>query len=340
MAATIKDIAKMVGVNPSTVSRVINGTASISEETKNRIKQAMLELDYHPNSLARSLVNGSTFSIALVIDAGNKDAFSNAFFIQSVSAIEAVAQEKGFNLVITSDTDNSNAVKNLILEKKIDGIILPISVASEELVELLLKNQFPFILLGEPETKIDGVNWIDMDNRKGAEDAVNCLIRSGYDKPLLLVENQEPMFERKRIEGFKAVMGMMDEESERILIVGNDTDGICTYSTLEKFYEGNEIFDSVICTNNIIAFHVLKFFRKKGLRIPEDIGIVTFDNYPLAEYMDPPLTVIDVDTYRLGEEAANELFSIIQDPAKEKAGILLPTRIIERRSTGGKLRVE
>lgn len=128
MPATIKDIAKKVGVNPSTVSRVINGTASISEETKQKIKDAMRELDYHPNSLARSLVNGSTFTIGLVIDAGNSDAFSNAFFIRSVSAIEAVTQQRGFNLLITSDTDkeNNTAVKNLVLEKKIDGIILPV----------------------------------------------------------------------------------------------------------------------------------------------------------------------------------------------------------------------
>lgn len=119
MPATIKDIAKKVGVNPSTVSRVINGTASISEETRQKIRDAMKELDYHPNSLARSLVNGSTFTIGLVIDAGNRDAFSNAFFIRSVSAIEAVAQEKGFNLLITSEAnrENESIVKNLVLEK-------------------------------------------------------------------------------------------------------------------------------------------------------------------------------------------------------------------------------
>ena len=82
MAATIKDIAREVGVNPSTVSRVINGTASISEETKAKIRKVMQELDYHPNSQARGLVNGSTFTIGLVMDAGNKNAFSNTFFIK------------------------------------------------------------------------------------------------------------------------------------------------------------------------------------------------------------------------------------------------------------------
>ena len=125
MSATIKDIAKAVGVNPSTVSRVINGTASISEETREKINQAMKELDYHPNSLARSLVNGSTFTIGLVIDAGNRDAFSNAFFIQSVIAIETVAQTKGYSVLITNNSlsDSSN-IKTLVQERKVDGIIL------------------------------------------------------------------------------------------------------------------------------------------------------------------------------------------------------------------------
>ena len=182
MPATIKDIAKKVGVNPSTVSRVINGTASISEETKQKIKDAMRELDYHPNSLARSLVNGSTFTIGLVIDAGNSDAFSNAFFIRSVSAIEAVTQQRGFNLLITSDTDkeNNTAVKNLVLEKKIDGIILPVSAATDELIEILLYNHFPFIVLGEPDNVREGIHWIDMDNKQGAEDAVTYLYQAGY----------------------------------------------------------------------------------------------------------------------------------------------------------------
>ena len=202
MPATIKDIAKKVGVNPSTVSRVINGTASISEETRQKIKDAMKELDYHPNSLARSLVNGSTFTIGLVIDAGNSDAFSNAFFIRSVSAIEAVTQQRGFNLLITSDSDkeDNSAVKNLILEKKIDGIILPVSAATEELIDLLLGNHFPFIVLGEPDNVRDGIHWIDMDNKQGADDAVNYLPRMGYEKTILLVENRITMFERKRIQ--------------------------------------------------------------------------------------------------------------------------------------------
>lgn len=332
MPATIKDIAKKVGVNPSTVSRVINGTASISEETKQKIKDAMRELDYHPNSLARSLVNGSTFTIGLVIDAGNSDAFSNAFFIRSVSAIEAVTQEMGFNLLITSDTDkeNSNAVKNLILEKKIDGIILPVSAASEELVELLIGNQFPFILMGEPDTAREGVHWIDMDNKKGAEEAVTYLFGKGYQKPLLLVEDRTTMFERKRIQGFQSAA---DRNGKDALVIGCGADGADVCNALRNVLSQGKEFDSVICTNNVVAYHALNFFKAEGMHVPEDIGIVTFDNYPLAEYMDPPLTVVDIDTYKLGEEAAKELFSMIHDASRNRKEMLLPTRMIEREST-------
>ena len=212
MKATIKDIAKKVGVNPSTVSRVINGTASISEETKEKIYAAMKEMDYHPNSLARSLVNGSTFTIGLVIDAGNRDAFSNAFFIQSVSAIEMVTQEKGYNLLITNDhnRENKNAVKNLVLEHKVDGIILPVSSMTEELVELLIHNDFPFVVMGEPETEQEKVCWIDMDNEQGGRLAVSHLFEAGYRHPVIFVENKGTMFERKRILGIKKEMEKRD----------------------------------------------------------------------------------------------------------------------------------
>ncbi|MFR3316678.1 MAG: LacI family DNA-binding transcriptional regulator [Waltera sp.] len=335
MPATIKDIAKKVGVNPSTVSRVINGTASISEETRQKIKDAMKELDYHPNSLARSLVNGSTFTIGLVIDAGNSDAFSNAFFIRSVSAIEAVTQQRGFNLLITSDSDkeDNSAVKNLILEKKIDGIILPVSAATEELIDLLLGNHFPFIVLGEPDNVRDGIHWIDMDNKQGAEDAVNYLHRMGYEKTILLVENRITMFERKRIQGFQAAIGLNGKDVAENLIVecGEESNqiGEAIQRALNKYPD----IDSIICTNNVVAYETLKFLKKKNIAIPGSIGIITFDNYPLAEYMDPPLTVVDIDTYKLGEEAANTLFSIIQNPGQHRKEVLLSTRIIEREST-------
>lgn len=334
MAVTIKDIAKKVGVNPSTVSRVINGNSSISEETKRKILKAMEELDYHPNIMGRSLVNGSTFTIGLVIDAGNVDAFSNTFFIQSVAAIEIVAEKQGYNLLITNDTNgkNQSMVKNLVLGHKVDGIILPSASITADLMDLLITNHFPFIVMGEFENPPQGTVWVDMDNEEGAKLAVDHLLKQGYSRPALIIENEKNMFEKKRICGFQsAVKELINTIKEPLQVeCGQQAESadICVDFLLNELPD----CDSIICSNNIIAFKVLRTLKLRNIKVPEQIGIVTFDNYPLAEYMDPPLTVIDVDTYRLGEKSAEMLFELIRGKGGTE-NIQISTHIIARQST-------
>lgn len=334
MAATIKDIAKKVGVNPSTVSRVINGTASISDETKQRIREAMEELDYHPNSNARSLVNGNTFTIGLVIDARNSEAFSNDFFIRSVSAIEAVAQERGFNLLICSDRnrDNRNSIENLIFEKKVDGLIIPVSIVTGELIDLLKKHAFPYVIMGMPEYFGDDSSWVDMDNALGSEEAVRHLFNKGYRRPALLVEDRRKMFEANRIRGYEKAINEGTENGSG-MIFESDLLRESLTKDIENFLTKYTDIDSFICTNNDVAFSALTVLRKLGRSVPKDFGVVTFDNYPLAQYMDPPLSVVDVDTYQLGEEAANMLFAIIRESSDLPRHTLIPTKLINREST-------
>lgn len=335
MAATIKDIAKKVGVNPSTVSRVINGTAAISEETKEKIMAAMKELDYHPNILARSLVNGSTFTIGLVIDAGNSDAYANTFFIQSITAIEKVTQQLGYNLLITNHTEREteNAVKNLVLEHKIDGIILPVSSITEDLVHLLKANQFPFVIMGEPDQSYTESNWVDMDNEGGGRLAVEHLLKSGYRHPVLFVENKGTTFEQKRTLGFLKAL-----KENKIFPSGNDIVENCSGRDaialkMKKLLADRPETDSIICTNNIMAYHVLQILGQHKVSVPEEMGVITFDNYPLAEYLDPPLTAVDIDTYLLGEQVASTLFDMIKKKNRKEEATLIETKIIQRKST-------
>ncbi len=335
MAATIKDIAKRVGVNPSTVSRVINGTAAISEETKKKIMTAMKELDYHPNIQARSLVNGSAFTIGLVMDAGNSDAYANTFFINSVSAIEKVTQRLGYNLLIANNTEREegNAVKNLVLEHKIDGVILPVSGITEDLVTLLQENNFPFVVMGEPDETYFGQNWVDMDNEEGARLAVGHLLQRGYRHPVLLIENKGNIFEKKRIQGFIAELehnGLSPAPGD---IIESRANGEDIADKVKLVLENQSEVDSVICTNNIVAYHVLRELKKRGISVPEQMGIITFNNYPLAEYLDPPLTAVDIDTYLLGEWAASTLFDMIKHRDRKEGAILIETKMIARKST-------
>lgn len=330
MTATIKDIAKAVGVNPSTVSRVINGTASISEETRQKIKQAMKDLDYHPNSFARSLVNGNTFTIGLVIDAGNRDAFSNAFFIQSVMAIESVAQSKGYSVLITNHSlsDDGN-IKNLVQERKVDGIILPVQCMTGELIELMASSDFPFVVMGEPEDKRPDICWVDVDNEQGSRQAVQCLIKSGYTSPMLIVENRKTIFESKRIKGFEDECKAQKIKNSSIHTYSEDT----LEKLIDEIQKKERETDSFICSNNVIAFKVLKAIKARKIKVPGQIGVLTFDNYPLAEYMEPALSVVDVDTYKMGETAAELLFRSIRGKEKSIKSRLVDTAIIERDST-------
>ena len=330
MSATIKDIAKAVGVNPSTVSRVINGTASISEETREKINQAMKELDYHPNSLARSLVNGSTFTIGLVIDAGNRDAFSNAFFIQSVIAIETVAQAKGYSVLITNHSlsDISN-IKTLVQERKVDGIILPVQCMTDELISLMTLNKFPFVVMGEPQYRKEEIFWVDVDNEQGSRQAVDCLIRAEYQSPMLLVEDKKTIFESKRIKGFEQECEAMGIQFPSVHAFSEER----LNEFLNEIHERKRNTDSFICSNNIIAYKVLKALKTKELDVPRQIGVITFDNYPLAEYMEPALSVVDVDTYKMGETAAELLLKAISGKEKKAKSKLIEAKIIERDST-------
>lgn len=335
MSVTIKDIAKKVGVNPSTVSRVINGTATISEETKAKIREAMIEMDYHPNSQARGLVNGSTFTIGLVYDAGNRNAFSNTFFINSVTAIEAVAQERGYNVLIVNDYKHLNGsnIKNLIQEKKVDGIILPVQSMNTELIKLMKYQKLPFVIMGEPEKKYEGLFWVDVDNRGGCKLAVEHLLDRGYKKPVLIIERKENIFERNRSIGFKEGCNELGLSFDycQILECGKEIADI--KKCVKEIFDINSDADSVICTNNVVAHRVLKELRRAGKKVPEEIGVITFDNYPLAQYLEPALSAVDTDTYKMGEVAATMLFEQIKNKGRVQRNKLILTKIISRKST-------
>lgn len=330
MGATIKDIAKKVGVSPSTVSRVINGSAPISEEIKDKIHTAMKELNYHPNSQARMLVTGSTCTIALAIDAADESTFSNTFFDRSVYAIERVAQRNGYGLLITNDFGKlGSSIKDLVYAQRIDGIVIPASSVTKSLATLLDKEKMPWVILGEPRSNDKNYYWVDIDNAGGSSQAVRHLIQQGYKKIAYVAGNCNTVFSRKRIEGFIEETKKAGCYTKNIISCDKD------YSEVEnivrqQFRQGT--VDAFICSNNILAYHVLKALKTLNISAPK-VGVVTFDNCPFAEYMDPPLTTVDVDTYRLGEQAARLLIGRIKGKELDKKEVLIETNLIVREST-------
>lgn len=328
MGATLNDIAKKVGVSQSTVSRVINGTAPISDEMKNKVYKAMKELNYHPNSLARNLAKGKSLTIGLVVDADNENAFANTFFTRSVYAMEKVAQRNGYSLLITNDVEEkSSPACELIFGHRVDGLILTASDLNQNILSALRNENIPWVVMGETSEKNGTMNWVDMDNLQGGVKAVEHLLKCGYRKIAYVADDLEAMFTKRRIQGYeKALEGINtciifkeknEEELERKIIESTEQEHV----------------DAFLCSNNIIAFQVLQALKKLGKQVPTEIGVVTFDNYPFAEYMDPPLTVVDIDTYKLGEMAAEVLINKIKDQNFIQRENLISTELIPRLST-------
>lgn len=328
MAATINDIARKTGVSPSTVSRVINGTAKISSSTKEKIYAAMNELNYHPNFIARSLAQGSGKTISLLIDAENRpETFSNMFFSQSVFGIEREAQRNGFSLLISGYTDDEIdfAIESLVLERKTDGIIIPSSIANQRIIRKLNRDGVAFVVLGEPSECPEQCSWIDINNAQGARLAVSHLLEKGYEDIIFFGGSEDQLFTMKRIEGFRSLV----KNGDAVFAVEGGNDDLIRKAgeILEKKKAG-----AVVCNDNRAAYAFVKAAETAGLSIPDELGIITFDNYPLAEYMDPPLSVVSVDTLAQGETATAVLIQKLKEKGSDKQ-ILISTEIIERAST-------
>lgn len=335
MSATIKDIAKIVGVSPSTVSRVINGSAPISDEVTAKIREAMKELDYHPNARARSFATGVTNTAGLVMNADNETTFSNSFFNRSVFAIEKVLQDHSYNLLIANDNGQSDSqILELVQGKKVDGLIIPSSSLDDRLISFLQQAQFPFVVMGEPERRADEVPWVDVDNEQGAVEGTEKLLKSGYPEVVLIADDDETVFSRQRLKGYRQTV--RPRCREQVVMAHH------RYEDLGKLLAkdvGSLQNKGFLCSSNEIAFYTRKALKERGIAVPEAAGIVTFDNYPLAEYMDPPFTAIDVDTYQLGEKAAGMLMECILGK-KTVRHQLIRTKLVVRESSERTIRRE
>ncbi|MFN2926363.1 LacI family DNA-binding transcriptional regulator [Lachnospiraceae bacterium YH-ros2228] len=335
MGATIKDVAKLAGVSPSTVSRVLNNKRVISPETSERIHQAMKELNYVPNDLARSFAKASSHVIGLAVDTTKPEAYSNRFFNKTVFALETVAQQKDFSLMIVSATKpkkKSESILRLINGKKLDGIVLPADLASKPLLADLEKLEFPVVIVGKND-EMDTSSWVDINNIQAGRIAAEHLLSKEYENFLFLMRSIDPLFEKERVKGFVQTLEEQAVSEDRYQVVQNIVDQQSVEKAiLDHFNEGNGSL-SVLCSNDRIAVSAIETARKHGIKIPEQLGILCFDNTDVTELMNPSISCINVDTYAQGLQAAEILIQQINQKDHNSRQVLISTDVIERDST-------
>jgi len=335
VSVTIKDVANAAGVSPSTVSRVINKKGVISPETEEKIFAVMKELNYIPNKTARSFASGSTMAIALIIDVADVRAYSNNFFNNSVFGIETVAHQNGYDLIITNGRRNDieGSMENIVLSKKVDGIILPETMVKTDFLRKLDEMDFPYVILGQPPVSHQWCNWVDINNVQGGALAVEHLLDKGYRKIAFLSSGEKEVFNRNRIKGYQEALNQKQMPLFPDYIRHCQSSVESGLAIAKEMLTGENPPDAFICSDYYLGIGVKRAVAQVGLTIPSDIGLIFFDNSPVAELIEPSITTVDIDTLGLGQQAASILISKITDKQLGGRQTLIGTKIIEREST-------
>ena len=334
---TVKEIAELSGVSVATVSRVINQNGRFSAETEQRVRQVIEKYDYQPNQLAKGLRQRKTDAIGVTVPS-----IANEFFSDMVLAMQTKLFAEGYSLTIYN-TNNSLEMErqchSLLAAQSVGGII---SVNSREDVRAALKRPIPTVYIDRfirDEDLGSKVASISSDNMCGGRLAAQELLRAGCKKIVMVTANAESPITKMRSQGFVdylASQGMPLPE-ERIF-TPHHKDYIQS-----PYEEGREImtsilgtgieFDGLFCQTDWLAIGSLEVLREHGVRVPDEVSVVGYDDVLISRFGRPPLTTVRQDSTRIGERAAEIMVAMTQGETPGEQRIVLPVELVRRDST-------
>lgn len=335
MKTTIKEVAQLAGVSPSTVSRVISDSPRISDETKKVVREAMESLGYHPNAIARSLVSKSTSTIGIVMPQSTERAFLNPFFPQALSGVSAAAHEQGYCILLSTgdnEKDQLSSIESIVMGGRVDGVIIMYSSVDNEVLDALKRMKVPAIVIGKP-LKPKDVLYVDNDNVKASFEVTEKLIKNGHKKIALISGAFKLVVSLDRLDGYMNALKKYNIPFRKEFIV--ELSEFITKGAYERTMELLKSEDrptAFVVTDDVMAFGVMDAIKESGLRIPEDIEIMSFNNVPSSELTNPSLTSVDIDAFSLGYEASKLIIEKIKGEA-DRDKVIVPTKIVYRGSS-------
>ena len=329
---TIKDVAKIADVSPSTVSRVISDSPNISQETKERVKKVMEKINYHPNKIARSLVNQQTNTIGLVMSRSTDMAFSNPFFSEIISGIARIAKSKHYNLLISASEDYYTEYEEtieLVKNGSVDGLLLMASRINDQLLKSLQSFNEPFVLIGRSPEHTD-IPRIDNDNIKAAFKMVKYLIEKNNKDIAIISGPAEYIVSQDRIHGYKTALAEYNINYNSNLIQYTDFSYESGYQAAEKLLNLQQNIDVIFALDDLLAISAINCIKDKNLDIPENIGVVGFNDQPIASYIEPNLTTVKVPIMDMGLKATEMLIKMINNNEYQGEELIIPTELMLR----------
>ncbi|MGG7618482.1 LacI family DNA-binding transcriptional regulator [Bacillus coreaensis] len=333
MAVTIKDVAKLAKVAPSTVSRVIANNPRISEKTKKKVREAMDELGYHPNFIARSLASQSTQAIGLVMPSSTDVVFQNPFFPTVLRGLSEGAHEKHYALYMTTGkTDNEilDGVTQMVQGGRVDGVVLLYSKIEDKVLMYLQERGIPFVVIGKPFKHVEEITHVDNDNFRATKEVTEYLIQLGHDHIAFVGGNLNLVVTVERLLGYEKALREAGIPLNDNYIVHEEFLREGGQEAVRELLSLKVPPTALVVADDLMALGVLNTLDELGIKVPEDISIISFNNVLVSEMSRPPLTSVDINIFDLGFEAARSLIQKIENPKEPIKRIIIPHQIVKR----------
>ena len=332
MAVTIEDIAKEANVSIATVSRVINDTKMVSPELRARVMAAVERNRFKPNTFARGLATDESKTIGVIVTD-----ISNPVISTVIKGINSVCQKRGF-IVLISESNGDGSKEQMLLERleeqKVSGVLLAGMNVDGERVGEMLKMGFPIVMVTQQSS--DGKNTINTvihDNVAAIKEGVSFLVANGHRKIAFICGPEEDYSSGKlRLEGFRQAVEQYELEIPESYIVHGDFTYEGGQVCLRKIYEENAILPTaVLVCSDLMAIGAAAGASALGMKVPDDLSIMGFDDSELARYASPALSTVRIPYYEEGIQAAEELFRLIESGKKATGNITyVPHKVIRR----------
>ena len=335
----IRHIAKQAGVSVATVSRVLNHPENVAPKTREKIEKIIAETEYTPNWLARGLNFNKTGTIGLMIPH-----ILNSVHMEIAKGVEDVAHQKEYIALMCNvehDAAKEKRYLDQLIKRRVDGIIFICSSLEKKDFQLVQEQKIPVVLIGEHKNSL-GLHVVSIDCKQSAKKAVNHLLESGHEK-IAMLYGTEPQIENEyKMAGYKQALKEAELPFVRDYLreVENTIEG--GYLGAKKLAELADPPRAIFASSDYIAFGAMDAIKDKGLKIPDDMAVMGFDNVRMSNLVEPKLTTVEVPLHKMGVYGARLLFDIIEgeeEPETEPKTILLQSKLKIRKSSGHKERI-
>ncbi|MBR4100478.1 MAG: LacI family DNA-binding transcriptional regulator [Oscillospiraceae bacterium] len=334
MSVTLKDVAALAGVSPSTASRVCKNHPSISRETKEKVRKAMEQLGYEP-SVQSSGPEAVSRTIGIILPPSPKESFENSFHLEVIRGISQFCNQHGYiNTVITGQDEAEIllALTNIAKSGQIDGYIVTYSKQDDPIIDYLYSEGLLYIVIGKAHRFANQTVYVDNDNVLAGQEAAEYLLAKGHTNIAYLGSDGNLMFSADRRTGYQLALlnsGIAVDPENIVELPFIPEENL---ASVQALLQKEDRPTAILVSDDLFAVALERVCIEMGIRIPDDLSIISFNNSLFARITSPPLTSIDINSVQLGIEAASQVINHIENPNLLATKIIVPHKLVERNS--------